>query len=404
MADIPSPEFTVGQRIAFFRNRKHMTQEVLGGLVGRTGDWMGRVERDVIAVDSMKMLMKIRQALGVRNLADLTGDVYTALTPDDGPEHDSVPGIRRALFTQASRLASSVAQAPTSSEIAQLVDEAWRVYEHQTVRYSVVGPMLPQLLAQAHAAAAADETSARSLISVYHLLQVFLRRVGERDLSQIAADRSLSLADQIGDPELIAASTWNVCSILTNLGHVEESTDLALSTIDQYQPGIDATPSHLAAFGALHLSAAIASVRSENRPGAWDLVIKAERIADRIGEDTNHWRTSFGPTNCGMHRVHLAAEESDPRTALSYADRVKVNPKLPLERRTRYFIEMMHCHRLTLDDMGTMYVARKILQLSPEEARFHPLVRSAIVDLLGRTRPTYRDEVRDLATRVGVLA
>ena len=405
MANLPNPEFTVGERIAFFRSRKRgMTQEVLGGLVGRTGDWMGRVERNVIGIDSIKMLVKIKTALGVRNLSDLTGDIYLPLTEDDGPEHPAVAGIRRALYTQPSRLAANATQVLEPAEVAQRVDEVWKVYEHDTVRYSVIGPLLPNLLAEVHAAAAADEEAARPLISCYHLLQVFLRRIGERALSQIAADRALSLADQIGDPELIAASVWNVCSILTNLGHVEESADLALATIDQYQPGPDASPSYLAAVGALHLSASIASVRADAGPRAWDLNKRAQKIADRIGGDTNHWRTSFGPTNVGMHRVHLAAEESDPRAALRYADTVKVNTDLPLERITRYYIEMMHAHRLNQDLMGTMYVARRIIKISPEEAKLHPLMRSAAVDLLARMRPTHQDEARKIAAHVGVLS
>lgn len=404
MTSTPTPELPIGDRVRFFRRRKGISQAALGGLIGRSEDWVSKVERGLIPVDRVTVLLELARVLGVRELSDLTGRAVVALTVDEEPEHDSVPAIRRAFYTQPSRLAADAADVPTAEEIAERSAEAWRIYEYERVRYAVVGPMLPRLLAEAHAAAAADPAASKSLISVYHLLQVFLRRLGERTLSQIAADRSMSLADQLGDPELIAASAWNLCSILTNLGHVEESADLALSTIDRYPLADDAADSHIAAHGALHLAAVIASVRSGTAPRAWDLLRRAGEVADRLGGDSNHWRTSFGPTNVNMHSVHLAAEEGDAAEAIHFADDVRDNEQLPLERRTRYLIEVMHAHRLQRDDMGTLFMAQKIRQLSPEEMRWHPLVRAAVSDLLTRERPTWRAEIRDLASHVGVLS
>lgn len=399
----PTPELDTGKRIRLWRKRRGLSQAVLAGLVGRSEDWVSKVERGVLPVDRVSVLLELARVLGVRDLSDLTGMAVVALTVDEEPEHESVPAIRRALYSQPSSLAADIDQAPTAPEVAERVAEAWRVYEHERVRYAILGPMLPRLLAEAHAATAADATAARSLIATYHLLQVFLRRLGERTLSQIAADRSMSLADQTGDGELITASTWNLCSILTNLGHVEESADLALATIDRYTPGEGATDGHVAAHGALHLAAAIASARAGAGARSWDLLNRADEVAARLGGDTNHWRTSFGPTNTAMHRVHLAAEEGDAAEALHHADHVVDNVALPLERRTRYLIEVMHAHRLQRDDMAVLFMAQKIRALSPEEMRWHPLVRSAVADLLARERPTWRVEVRDLAAHVGVL-
>ena len=43
-------KMTIGERIAFYRRRRGQSQLVLAGLVGRTEDWLSRVETRVIAL------------------------------------------------------------------------------------------------------------------------------------------------------------------------------------------------------------------------------------------------------------------------------------------------------------------------------------------------------------------
>lgn len=403
-------EITTGDRIKLYRTRKGLSQAALGGLIGRSEDWVSKVERNVIPVDKLSVLLQIQRVLDIRELAELTGRTI-ALTPDGSPEHASVPAIRRALNTIPSRLGSDLPGSPlTADELVQRIDDAWQSYEHDVERYAVVGPQLPILLAEAHCAsrnaAGPDEQKvARAVISLYHLLQVYLRRVGEQTLSRVAADRALSLADQSGDPVLMGASAWNLCLVLTSTGDVAESRELALSAMEATTPDDDASPELLSVHGSLHLTAAVATMRDGKAPAAWDLLHAADSIARRAGVDRNDWRTAFGPTNVAMHGVHLAGEEGDATEALRLADTIEDdNPVLPLERRTRYLVEVMNANRLKQDDYATLYMIGKIRKTSPEEVRFFPLVREALRDLLKRERPTYRAELRELASHVGVLA
>ncbi|WP_354671468.1 helix-turn-helix transcriptional regulator [Streptomyces sp. SRF1] len=409
MNTFPS-EITTGDRIKLYRTRKGLSQAALGGLIGRSEDWVSKVERNVIPVDKLSVLLEIGRVLDIRDLAELTGRSI-ALTPNGSPEHPSVPGIRRALNTIPSHLGSDLPGDPlTADELTQRVGEAWHAYEHDVDRYAVVGPQLPILLAEAHYAsrnvAAADEQQvARAVISLYHLLQVYLRRVGEQNLSRVAADRALSLADQTGDPVLMGASAWNLCLVLTSTGDVGESRELALSAMEATQPGDDASPELLSVNGALHLACAVATMRDGKAPAAWDLLNSADRVAERAGVDRNDWRTAFGPTNVAMHGVHLAGEEGDATEALRLADTIEdENPVLPLERRTRYLVEVMNANRMKQDDYATLYMIGRIRKTSPEEVKFFPLVREALRDLLKRERPAYRAELRDHAAHVGVLA
>ncbi|MEW2573662.1 helix-turn-helix transcriptional regulator [Streptomyces sp. NPDC047070] len=402
-------ELTTGDRIKLYRQRKGLSQAALGGLIGRSEDWVSKVERGVIPVDKLSVLLELARVLDIRELAELTGRSI-ALMPGS-PEHESVPAIRRAMNMMPSRLGADLPGDPlTADELAQRVADAWHSYEHDVDRYAVVGPQLPQLLAEAHYAsrnaAGPDElTVARSVISLYHLLQVFLRRVGEQSLSRVAADRALHLADQLGDPVLVGASAWNLALVLTSTGDVAESVELSRAALEITAPGDDASPELLSVHGALHLTAAVATMREGRATAAWDLLHEAERVAQRAGVDRNDWRTAFGPTNVQMHGVHLAGEEGDASEALRIADTIDDdNPVLPLERRTRYLVEVMNANRLKQDDYATLYMIGRIRKTSPEEVKFFPLVREAVRDLLKRERPAYRAELRDHAAHVGVLA
>ncbi|MEU9142000.1 helix-turn-helix transcriptional regulator [Streptomyces sp. NPDC048404] len=405
-----SRELTTGDRIKLYRKRKGLSQAALGGLIGRSEDWVSKVERGVIPVDKLSVLLEISRVLDIRDLTELTGRSI-ALTPDGSREHESVPAIRRALNTISSQLGSDLpGSSLTPAELTERVDQAWQTYEREVDRYAIVGPQLPTLLAEANDAArqasTADEAEVtRALISLYHLLQVFLRRVGEHGLSRVSADRALQLADQSGDPVLIGASAWNVSLVLTTMGDVAESADLARSAIEITAPGDNPSPELLSVHGALHLVASVASMRDSRAPAAWDLLHEADRIARRAGVDRNDWRTAFGPTNVAMHGVHLAGEEGDAAEALRLADSIEdENPVLPLERRTRYLVEVMNANRLRQDDYGTLYMIGRIRKTSPEEVKFFPLVREAVRDLLKRERPSYRGELREHAAYLGVLA
>lgn len=222
--------------------------------------------------------------------------------------------------------------------------------------------------------------------------------------ARIAADRGLALADDAKDPALLAAAAWNLSCVLTSTGNVDDSVELARQAIATCKPGEDATPEHLSAYGALHLQAAVAAVRANLGPVAWDLFRAAERCAAQLGEDRNDWHACFGPTNTAMHGVHLAAEEGDTSEALRLADSVHVPGSMPMERRARYMIELMNCNRIQKDDYATVYMLRGLVEQSPEEVTFSPLVREAVTDLLKRERPTFRDDLRKIAKHVGIAA
>ncbi|MFE1768225.1 helix-turn-helix domain-containing protein [Streptomyces angustmyceticus] len=398
--------FSIGQRIKWLRERRGMSQKALGDFIGRSENWVYKIEHDRMPVDRVPVLLALCQALRC-SMEDLTGGYVSGIATGDA-EHDHVPAIRQALSLPSSLLPLHI-EGVTADDFEEAVADAWKVYETQAeARYRDVGGRLPNLLRQGHAAlrdATSEDEPAilRQLISLYGLHQIWLRRVGERTLARIAADRGLALADNAGDSALLAAASWNLSCVLTSAGDVADSLELARQTIAQCKPTEDASPEHWSAYGALHLQGAVAAVRA-NSPVAWDLYRGAQQAVKRVGGDLNHWHTCFGPTNVAMHEVHLLAEEGDVSEALRVADSVQVNPELPLERRTRYLIEVMNLNRVQRDDYATVHILGKLKNQSPEEIVFSPLVREAVAELLKREKPLWRDDLREVAKHVGFTA
>ncbi|MET7888555.1 helix-turn-helix domain-containing protein [Streptomyces avermitilis] len=400
--------FTIGQRVKYFRERRNLSQKTLGELVGRSENWVYKVEHEQIPIDKLSLLFDLARVLRC-SLEDLTGGFLSGVSTGLDTEHEHVPEIRSTLSLPSSLLPAAVG-AVAVEDFKTAVDDAWTVYETQPKgRYQDVGTRLPKLLRQGHAAlrdatGPGEQVALRQLVSLYGLHQIWLRRVGEPTLARIAADRGLSLADNAGDPALMAAAAWNLSCVLTSAGEVHDSVELARQTIANCAPTDDSSTKHWSAYGALHLQAAVAAVRATKGPAAWDLYRGAKAAAARVGSDRNDWHTCFGPTNVAMHEVHLTAEEGNASEALRLADTVEINPDLPLERRTRYLIEVMNCNRIQRDDYATVHVLSKLKEQSPEEIVFSPLVREAVTDLLKRERPLFRDDLRAVAGHIGIAA
>ena len=57
--------FSVGERIAFYRRRRGLTQSVLAQLVGRSEDWLSKIERNERELRRLDVLTDVAKALRV---------------------------------------------------------------------------------------------------------------------------------------------------------------------------------------------------------------------------------------------------------------------------------------------------------------------------------------------------
>ena len=89
----------VGERIAYWRHRRMMTQVALAGQVGRSESWLAKIERGERTIEAIKDLLLLANVLKVQP-GDLIGGIE--LPPNGGGPLDPPKGIitvRRALYT-----------------------------------------------------------------------------------------------------------------------------------------------------------------------------------------------------------------------------------------------------------------------------------------------------------------
>lgn len=406
-----APEATIGERVRWYRQRAGKSQAVLAGLVGRTPNWLSKVERDEIPVDRLSVLIDLARALRIPDLGELTGRSF-GLAPDGLIAHKAVAPIRLALSTPPSVLASTVAGAPlTVEQLTTRVANAWATYETARMRYGVLGPELPVLLSDALRTSRIvdgeeqQREALRQLASVYHLIQVFVRRLGERELARVAADRAMLTAEDVGDPLLVATATWNVSVPLLSTPYVDQALEMNVQTIEHLSRHVDdnPTPEALSAYGALHLTALIAAARVGQESQGWSLLKSASRIARALPEGANHTKAYFNKTNVAMHAVHLHVECGESEEAFRAAQNVTVPAGVPLERLTRYRVEQMQAARLQRDWPAALESLLTIQHESPEELRYHLLIRLTLREILATPPTGRRQEVQQLAEAAGVL-
>ncbi|MGH8900105.1 MAG: helix-turn-helix domain-containing protein [Egibacteraceae bacterium] len=388
---------SVGERIAYWRKRRGLSQQVLAGLVGRSASWMTKVERGDRIVDKLSVLLALSYALKV-DLGKLVGGVE--LPPNGGGPLDPPRGIvavRRALFTPPPDR-----EPPTAAELRAKVEEAKRLRHNS--RYEAVGIVLPELITAGRASAAVQDTAQAwwCLAGAYQVASALSRTVGERDLALLTADRAVIAAQRSGDGLLVAVSELLLALALLRQGLLDEAGAVCSNAADAIAP-TDVTPlKGWALWGPLRLTEAVIAARAESTAHAWRLLRDARSAAERVGSGRRDYWSAFGPANVGVYEVAVALEAGDPVEALRVADRVEVDELPTAERRARFCVYVARAHALDRNDAATVGLLLEAERHSPEEVRYSVLARELARVCLSRERRSLTPGLRGLAERLGV--
>lgn len=399
---------TIGERVAWYRRRRGLSQEVLAGLVGRTVDWLSKAENNRIELDRLSVIKSLSDALDV-TLGDLLAEpTLMDWTADSGTR--TVPALRSALMDY--RQLTPLLGVPTEGEPSPLhelranVAEVWDAYQES--RYGFATRRLPLLLADALLATQSyqgrDREQANELTAMtYQGSAMVLAKLGETDLAWIAADRGLAAAQQTGNTVVIGSLFRSVTHCLLSNGRYDAAMQLVSDASGYLRPGLrQASPEYLSIYGTLFLTGAMAAARADDRATARTFLAEAEQAADRLGQDANHMWTAFGPTNVAIHQVATAAELGDMQIAMDLGPQVDTS-HLPTERRTRHSLEVARAlsSRNQIDDALAMILEAETW--APEQVRSHYLARELVLSWVRNQRGRPSQPMSELAKRLHVV-
>ena len=400
---------TIGERVAWYRRRRGMSQEVLAGLVGRTTDWLSKVENNRIELDRLSVIRALADALDV-TLGDLLAEP-TLMEWSNESGRRTVPALRAALMDYrllTPQLAANIAEGepPALRDLRADVGEVWDAY--QASRYGFATRQLPLLLADALSAVRSytgdEQQEAQALLAmVYQGAAMVLGKLGETELAWIAADRGLTAAQQSGNAVISGSLFRSVAFSLLSTGRFETAVQLVNDAAGILQPGLgNASPAYLSVYGTLFLTGSMAAARADDRATATAFLREADESARRLGSDGNHMWTAFGPTNVTIHRVATAGEFGDMQIAAELGQQLDTSG-LPVERRVRHNLEVaraLSAWNRTDEALAMVLTAEEI---APEQVRHHYMSRELVLGWVRGTRGRPSRSVAELAERLRVV-
>jgi transcriptional regulator with XRE-family HTH domain len=373
----------IGRRIALHRRRRGLSQAAVAGLVGRSESWLSQVERGLRTVDSYIVLRDLARVLRV-DIDTLTA-TGTASKPGRSPRDPDVVAVERALLIGG--------PATVDMDVARVVPDLHDTY--QAARYDEVLAALPDLIA------ALDGQDPALVAAGYTVVAKTLTKIGSHDLALIAADRAWDAARRSGDPADLGMAVYQVVCALLPTSRAALAEELAVTTAAGLK-GDD--PAAWSVSGALWLVGAIAAARRTDADVAGERLDRAQRLADRVGEDANHRWTAFGPTNVAIHRVSVAVELGDAPAAVAAAAAVDLDrlPEGLRSRRVQVQLDIAWAQAQRRRDAEALVALLEVERAAPQVTRRNAVARDTIRQLLARARGTSGAAVRGLAHRAGV--
>ena len=122
---------STGQRIRMRREARGMSRPVLAGLVGRSADWLKKIENGDWPVNSLKILVELARNLDVRDISELTGnDLCAPVRAWEKDIHPVVPAVRLALREVSFGQSSSSSALPRldAADLDREVQRLWMLW------------------------------------------------------------------------------------------------------------------------------------------------------------------------------------------------------------------------------------------------------------------------------------
>lgn len=401
-------DLTIGERVAWYRRRRGMSQEVLAGLIGRTADWLQRAENNRIQLDRLSVIRSLAQALDV-SLGNLVGEP-TVPVGTAGSGTQSVPALRAVLmdYSQLAPLLADehAARHPVPPEqLAVRVGDIFDAYQASRFGYVTANAaaLLQAAITTTRAADGDTLVRAYELMALsYQAVAAVLTKLGEADLAWIAAERGLTAAQRTDNTVILGSLFRSVAHTLVATGRFRPAVQLVDRASSVLGAGLaSADAAMLSVYGSLFLTGAMAAARSGDRPTTRTFLEEATAAAGRLGEDANYMWTAFGPTNVAIHQVNTAMELGDVQVALNIGPQLDTCG-LPRERRVRHSLEVARAYSARNRQDEGMALLLDAEQIAPEQVRNHFISRELVLCWMRQQRGKPSPSLTGLAGRLGL--
>jgi transcriptional regulator with XRE-family HTH domain len=395
------PEMSFGARLRYYRERAGKTRAVVGGLVGRSEEWVKAVETDRLLVPRLPMLLQLADVLGITDLVQLTGDQSVPVASISKGTHAAASDVATAMINA---VRTPAAEQPSLPALTARVNQAWTLWHHADAHRTAVATVLPALLTDAHAAtrALAGDPRRAALVEqarVYHLAQLFFAFQPAEHLVWLAADRAMTAATDADDSAALAAAAWyyaHVYRCSAQLDAAEEVLAAAASLLDPHTGG-----EQLARWGQLQLGLALTHAKAGRAGQAWQHCDLAGHAADRHG-GTHPWLL-FGRPAVDAYAVTIDTDLFRLGEAARRVERYEVAELPSRTRRAAYLIDAARVHRLRKNHLAVVHLLGHALREASDTIRYNTFARATALELAEHGGAA-RADARRLVAAIGLIS
>lgn len=384
---------TTGERIRLLREARGMTRPVLAGLVGRSTDWLKKIETGTRQLNSLPLLVQIAQVLGVNDLAEITG--YNEPTPVsawDTEIHHVIPPIRTAMHEAAFRTPTAD-PVISALELQQDVRDLWVLWHTSPQQRSDVGARLPGVIRQAHRTIRAvdgdDRRRAKAATGdLYRLVQRLLAHICEPELHALAVERGRAMSEDADTPHSLALAAWSSSVSLCASGFYDDAARLADIGVDYLVPALrdgGATAQTWGTLGALQMEAAAAHGLAGRDGEAHHYLDAAHATAAQLPDGAWHEQSGFESTGVRILSVIVTSCLRRYGDALSQAEKIGLTASPSLVRSSRLLLEAADAQRHRTDYGASVQTLTRAADVSAEAVALIPWARELADDLAAHT-------------------
>jgi transcriptional regulator with XRE-family HTH domain len=387
-----------------------MTQAQLADLIGISEHTLRKLENGQRKAPDLERVMRIAEALRVRDLADLTGRPEAHVDLFIGPGHPRLAAVKAAIDSFA--LASSVEPPPVAHLEARL-HAAWKARHAAKNHREEIGRLLPDLIRDGEALVRAADSSndrrrAQSLLAqTYSLSQFFIAYQPDSSLLWRVAERGMVAAQDSGDPHAIGVAAWLLAQAHRDSGprHFDAADAVNVEAVRFLEPLLpDADDDVLAIAGALEFELGYTAARRRETGTAWRHWDRANTMAARLPADYYHPVTSFSRAIMGAHAVTVAVELHQGGESVRQAARADELTIPSRPRRARHRIEEARGFQLDGQPDVAIATLEKAARTAPETIKYNGYARAIILEEVESTQAARRRRASELAANIGLLA